>query len=280
VYIDVMLEHQSGADAFMVLRILGMLTRRYEQLVRNDRSLKRLPVVVPVVLFQGDADGRSWHPPTRLRDILDADAETFTAFAPFIPDFEFELDDLTRQSIDDLHARSLTSLAYVTVRLLRDARTNPRLLEELEAPREMAIWLRIANGPEGLLDLERFLRYLYRTVDAPDEEIRDFAHKLGSIGERANMTAIDRYIAKVAPQIRADAIAEVAPQIRADAIAEVGPRIRAEGAAGMLRRQLERKFGAIDAEIDARIRAASLDELERWSDRILTARSLREVIGD
>jgi hypothetical protein len=48
----------------------------------------------------------------------------------------------------------------------------------------------------------------------------------------------------------------------------------------MLRRQLERKFGAIDAEIDARIRAASLDELERWSDRILTARSLREVIGD
>jgi hypothetical protein len=263
-----MLEHQSQSRPFMVLRILGMLTRRYEQLVRNDRDLKRLPIVVPVVLFQGDAHGRSWHHPTRLRDILDADPETLSVFAPFIPDFEFQLDDLSRQSIDGLHARSLTSLAYVTLRLLRDARSNPRLLEELAAPREMAIWLRIANGPEGLVDLERFLRYLYRIVDAPDEAIRDFAHQLGSIGERANMTAIDRYIAKVAPQIRAEAIAEVAPQIRA------------EGAAGMLRRQLGRKFGPLDAESEARVRAASLDELERWSDLILDAASLRDVFGE
>src|SRR5690606_30265909 len=48
VYIDVMLEHQSESRHFMVLRMLSMVTRRYEQLLRNEPSLERLPIVFPV----------------------------------------------------------------------------------------------------------------------------------------------------------------------------------------------------------------------------------------
>src|SRR5690606_11319938 len=135
----------------------------------------------------------------------------------------FRLDDLTKQSIDELHERSLTALAYATVRLLRDARSNRRLLEELRAPREMAIWLDIAKGPEGLVDLARFLLYLYRTVDVPRDEIRAFAHQLGSIGKEADMTAADRLIAEVAPRIRAEG--------RAEGRAEAAAEGRAEAAA-------------------------------------------------
>jgi hypothetical protein len=254
VFIEVMLEHQSESQHLMPLRILGMVVRRYETLLRNASTApQRLPVVLPVVLFQGESDGRSWRHSRRLRDLLDADDDTLDALSTFIPDFEFALDDLTQQSIDALHARSLSSLAYATLRLLRDARTNPRLLQDLQTPREMTVWFDISRGPDGLMDLARILFYILNSTDFSRREIRSFAHHLGTVGKDAEMTAADRLIASVAPQIRA------------------------EGAATMLRRLLELKFGPLEADTDARLRGASLGELEGWIDRILSAESISDV---
>lgn len=260
IYFDVLLEHQSSSQRMMVLRMLGMMVRRYEALLRQKPTPKLLPIVLPMVLYQGDANGRGWHHARRLSEVLDADAETLAAFGPFIPDFEFSLDDLTQQSIEHLRARSLTSLGYATLRLLRDGRTNPNLLQELGSPGEMAVWLSIASGPNGRLDLARFLLYIYRTCDASKEDIRTFSRRLGKIGEAADMTAAEQLIASVAPELKAEG--------------------RAEGVALVLRRQLELKFGPLDAETEARVSAGSLDDLGRWSERILSADSRSDVFGE
>ena len=42
-------------------------------------------------------------------------------------------------------------------------------------------------------------------------------------------------------------------------------------------RQLARRFGPLDAEVEARLSAATKDELDYWADALLTARSLDEV---
>jgi len=52
---------------------------------------------------------------------------------------------------------------------------------------------------------------------------------------------------------------------------------RQEGEALLLQRLLTRRFGALSADCVARIRAASSEQLERWSDRVLDARTLAEV---
>ncbi len=82
------------------------------------------------------------------------------------------------------------------------------------------------------------------------------------------MTAAERLIASVAPQIRAEA--------RAEGVAEG----RTEGVAAMLRRQLELEFGPLGADTDARLREASPSELEAWTERILSAASIGDVFGE
>jgi hypothetical protein len=47
-----------------------------------------------------------------------------------------------------------------------------------------------------------------------------------------------------------------------------------------LTRLLELKFGQLPTDVVARVRNASSHELDRWTDRILTAASIEELFGD
>ena len=51
----------------------------------------------------------------------------------------------------------------------------------------------------------------------------------------------------------------------------------AQGEAVVLQRQLARRFGPLPTEVVAQIAAASVDEIERWCDRVLDAASLDDV---
>ncbi len=61
--------------------------------------------------------------------------------------------------------------------------------------------------------------------------------------------------------------------------AEGEARGLARGEAGLLLEQLSVKFGPQDAAVEARVRAASSDQLHLWGRRILTATSVDEVLG-
>lgn len=54
---------------------------------------------------------------------------------------------------------------------------------------------------------------------------------------------------------------------------------RADGKVEMLLRQLRRRFGPLPAEIEDRVRTASGDQLDEWSERFVDARDLAEVFG-
>lgn len=55
---------------------------------------------------------------------------------------------------------------------------------------------------------------------------------------------------------------------------------RNEGVRSMLLRQLRTRFGELPAAAVARVEAADLADLERWSDRVLSAQTLAEVLDD
>ena len=50
-------------------------------------------------------------------------------------------------------------------------------------------------------------------------------------------------------------------------------------AAKILLRQLTRRFGDLASWVHERVKAADLETLEQWTDRVLDARSLNDVIG-
>ncbi|MBL8725543.1 MAG: DUF4351 domain-containing protein [Planctomycetes bacterium] len=54
---------------------------------------------------------------------------------------------------------------------------------------------------------------------------------------------------------------------------------RVEGRGATLTRQLRRRFGSLPEPLEARLRTASPQQLELWTDRMLDARSLDEVFA-
>jgi hypothetical protein len=64
-----------------------------------------------------------------------------------------------------------------------------------------------------------------------------------------------------------------------EALMTTAQDLRAEGEANVLVRQLTRKFGPLPESTEATIRAASPAQLEVWTDRVLVAASLDEVLG-
>jgi hypothetical protein len=53
---------------------------------------------------------------------------------------------------------------------------------------------------------------------------------------------------------------------------------RTEAARRMLSRQLEKRFGPVPAELALRIESADLETLERWSLRLMDARTAAETL--
>ena len=54
----------------------------------------------------------------------------------------------------------------------------------------------------------------------------------------------------------------------------------AEGQRSTLLRQLRARFGALPADVTARVRAAGAAQLDVWTDRVLTAPTLSAVLGE
>ena len=53
VYIYILIEFQSTVDPFMALRVLNYITNFYMDFFVNNRGVKKLPAVFPIVLYNG-----------------------------------------------------------------------------------------------------------------------------------------------------------------------------------------------------------------------------------
>jgi hypothetical protein len=54
---------------------------------------------------------------------------------------------------------------------------------------------------------------------------------------------------------------------------------RAEGSARTLLKLMQLKFGCVPSEVASVITSASLDQLERWTERVLSADSAEQVVA-
>lgn len=117
-------------------------------------------------------------------------------------------------------------------------------------------------APHGREALQLVARYTAEASDAEPELIYRFFIELGPEAEEIVMSTADR-------------IREQGRHIgSAQGIAEG----RAEGIATTLTRLLNLKFGPLSSTALERIQAAAPEQLERWTDRVLTAHSLEDVL--
>jgi hypothetical protein len=241
-YVYLLIEHQSSSDPLMAFRMLRYVTRIWEQHLRHHPNARLLPAVIPLVVYR---DRRHWGAPVQMLDLIDLDPADKKAAEPYLPRFEFLLDDLTRVDDSQLLARELTPPALMTLVILTIAPGNPNVAAEL---RKWEAQLRaLLDGPDGIEGFTALINYTEMVSEAPASELRDLAASLGPDAEEAYMTTADM--------------------------------LRAEGRAETLTDVLSAKFGSLPNSVAQRIHEAASDQLRAWTLRALAAETLDQVFA-
>ena len=150
------------------------------------------------------------------------------------------------------------------------ARTNPFavvIMAQLQA-------LRYRTGAQRLEPTVSLVRLLYgygydREHIQPLLRLIEWMLRLPAQQEPAYLAAVERL-----EQERKMSYVTIAERLYTQRGVEKG---RTEGQADLLLRQIQRRFGAVDAAVEQRIRTAGADDLEAWSLNILDATTLENV---
>jgi len=184
-FLYALVEHQSSPESFMVLRIFIYMGRIWAQFRRDYKDAKRLPGIIPVVVYQGEG---GWTAATRFDDILDLDPEQREALGPYIPSFSFALDDLGVVSNEAIRDREvMTIYARLTLFFLKNAWNLDAFLESLLDFSELI--QQHFRTPRGLEDFVMLMRYYTQVNDGLPEPLRNtFREAAGPEHREAVMT--------------------------------------------------------------------------------------------
>ena len=252
-YLMLLLEFQSTSDHWMALRVLTYASLLWQHLVNGKRLPPdgRLPPILPVVLYNGD---RRWGAPLALHQLVGLSGDS--PLWPWQPAMRYQIVDEGAFPEDDLAGRD------ALLALLFRLESSPDPVQVVVLTDAVLAWFRRHPGFERLRPvfvdmLGAILAPLGPDVRVPDEllEIRNML-----------ATCAEAWEQKLQQRVREG-------EQRAE------QRGRQEGEAAILRRQLERRFGALPDWARDRIAAADTAALEEWGLRVLDAGSLYDVLA-
>ena len=240
-YLYVLLEHQTGQERFMALRMAEYVDQIVRRWRRQNPGAHRFPAVVPIVMYAGP---RQWSRPTGLLELVDLDHAAKELLRPHLLQVRFILDDLSSEPAE---ARAgLTTMARLTRAALSQLR-----------PQEPMVFLRqwieamceLEGEAGGLPDLDAVGYYVLRR-SAPEhrEEVLGFMQE--NLGEQGRPV-----IRSIAEAIRAEGVEEgvVAGEVR------------------VLRRLLTKLGCVVDGELEARLSSATAADLEQLAEDLVGA---------
>jgi len=269
-WVHILAEVQSGPDADMVLRALGVQVRIWE---RQRRLGMALTAVIPLVI----SHGADWRAPRTMLERLKLRTDLEALVAPFIPTSTYLLEDLARFSPEALAARAeLSASLRVAYFILQRSRAASALEDELEL---IVDDLRALSQDPGFRDyLTRLLSYTYETANGDMDAVHALLRaNLDPSMETQMGTLAEQLIQRGMLKGRAEGIREGLVKGLAKGIQEGRAEGIQEGQRKVLARQLAIKFGDLPGATQDRIARATGDELVEYSLRVLSAETLDAV---
>lgn len=251
-HLYLLFEHQSGPEWFMALRLLRYLLNIWEAFLRDHPDARRLPVIIPVVLYHGDT---GWHCPTEFSALLDLPYDADDALRAFVPRFRYALDDLGDGGSAALRARALSAAVLLPLLALLEGRSDRSLADLLHGWADLLRSLR--RAPDGLGALRLLLRYLCEVRD--DVAAQPVAAILRDIDPRSEDTM--------------PTTAEVLRQ-------EGHLRGHKEGLRQAVKIMLRTRFGDVPERMLRRVDEADVATLERMTARTCVVATLDELLDD
>jgi flagellar biosynthesis/type III secretory pathway protein FliH len=236
----------------MPLRVLAYQNRIWDRF-RKEWPGVPLPPVIAVLVSHVQG---GWTHARAIEELFDRDVLAIAGVAPLVPRCEMIVEDLARRSNDELKARALAAVPKVALWLLRDARDPVRLLSNFDVWRSAMI-----QAGQSRSGIAMLITYMFRVVDPLyQDELRAKLYELGSGSEEATMT-----------------IAEYLEEQGWKKGIKQGIK---EGHIEALRSLLLYKFKTLDEGYEARLQAATMEAVDRYLQRVLTADSLAAVFED
>ena len=114
--------------------------------------------------------------------------------------------------------------------------------------------------------------YALAVTEVGAEVLSDTFARILHRPENTIMSTLERTFQKGMARGRAEGMAEGKAEGKAEG--------EAQGRTETILRMLHKRFGPLDAAVEQRVRGGNREELDRWTDRILDAASLTEVLEE
>ncbi len=245
-FVYVLAEHKSAPDPALPLQLASYMIRIWKRHAGTRAArLRALPPIIPVVVYHGAA---TWTVADSLRDMIATEDPDLA----FLPGAGYILRNLRAMEIDALSRNAALKAGFITLR--REA---------------LAFLTEIARSLPAGSDLRRqVLEYVLRVYNVDMDDLRALLRTGGH-------NELEALVGTIAETLLEQGEARGLAKGEARGLAKG----KAEGKAETLRRQLERRFGPLPRDIEARVADAGPERIEDWLDAVLDAPDLATVFA-
>jgi hypothetical protein len=240
VSLHVLLEFQSTVDPVMAVRMISYAGLLYQDMLKSG-SVSRggaLPPVLPIVLYNGR---KEWHAPQNSSALIQ---QVPAGLEPYQPQMHYLLIDVARYPDEELaRMRNLVAALF----RLENSGTSHDVDEIIRGLNEW--W---GNREHSEVRIE-FIAWLRRVI----------------IPRHSRGQSAPVHILEELNMPLAEAVEDWRAKYRGEG--------QLNGERQILGRLLRKRFGELPPAITQRLQQAQLEELERWSERLLDAGSLAEL---
>jgi len=248
-------EHQSTPDAWMPLRLLRYILGIWEQCRKQNPTAKRLPPVLPLVLFQG---GATWAADLSLSGLIDIP----DGLAPYQPEFRHLLVDLNHIDADDLQGTLIAKTSLLALKASHQGLHN-------ELPRLFLLLAEMMQQDSSLSMIRTLLRYI--CIVDNNTDLTEYMKQI----EAVNVPALEEELMTIAEQLRKEGRQQGMQQGRQEGRQE-GMQ---QGEIKTLLKILNKRFGSVSQAIEKRVSTATTGQLESWIDASLDADNLQQIFN-
>jgi predicted transposase/invertase (TIGR01784 family) len=146
--IYILFEHKSREEWFICLQLLKYLVRIWEQYLKQNKEIKHLPVIIPLVIYHGKP---KWKLSKRFISLF----EDTTDLEEYIPDFSFNLYDISHTADEDIRGTPLLKIFLTTFKYIYSPELRNKLWDIFK------LFLELNDKTKVSEYLEVLIRYLF-----------------------------------------------------------------------------------------------------------------------
>ena len=249
-FVYFLFEHKSYPDRFISLQLLRYLLEIWELYRKQHKNTKTLPLIIPIVVYHGKPKGQS----VRLMELIDLPDPSLAAY---VPDFDQAFYDFSPETDAAIKGEIWLRLVLLCLQV----KNTPEDLDKLV--QIIYLFSKLDNEAPALQWMSVIFRYLLQVVDIEPDVLQDLVTQSLSAGKEEMLMTVAERLEK-----RGEARGLLEGE--------------AKGRNAILSRQLSKRFGlnTLDIRMQERLRNATPEQLDRWAERILDAKTLEEVFEE